>query len=133
MPVSLEEYDLPSMVGWLIGLHGHDTVRGILGDRFDGLRTGRLNLDEVDMQAREALSQLIEGAILAGMQPPPQPRRTVVPPDAPGPTHHVVAQDLAKSARGFAGNHTTRPRSGRRARTPRPLVGVWVERTGRSV
>ena len=83
MPVSLEEYDLPSMVGWLIGLHGHDTVRGILGDRFDGLRTGRLNLDEVDMQAREALSQLIEGAILAGMQPPPQPRRTVVPPDAP--------------------------------------------------
>ena len=31
MPVSLEEYDLPSMVGWLIGLHGHGTVRGILG------------------------------------------------------------------------------------------------------
>ena len=110
MPVSLEDYDMQLTLEWLSGLHGHDTVLRILGgDCFDGLGAGRLHLDEVDMHAREALSQLIEGAILAGMQPPPQPRRTEAAPEVPGPTHHVVTQDLAKSARGFAGNHTTAP------------------------
>ena len=109
MPALLENFDLPSTVEWLIGLHGYVTVRGILGDCFDGLRSGRLDWDEVDTEVREALSQMIEGAILAGMEPPPQARRTEEPPEEPGPTQHVVPQDLASQPREFAGNRPTPP------------------------
>ena len=109
MPASLEDYDLPSTVEWLIGLHGYGTVRGILGNCFDGLRARRLDWDEVDAGVREVLSQLIEGAILAGMEPPPQARRPEEPPEEPGPTQHVVAQDLASQPREFAGNRTVPP------------------------
>ncbi|MYC39276.1 MAG: hypothetical protein F4X66_20550 [Chloroflexi bacterium] len=86
MAALMENYDLASTVEWLIGLHGYGTVRGILGDCFDGLRSGRTDWDEVDPEVREALSQMIEGAILAGMEPPPQARRTEEPPEEPEPT-----------------------------------------------
>ena len=109
MAALMENFDLPSTVEWLIGLHGYGTVRGILGDCFDGLRSGRLDWDEVDAEVREALSQMIEGAILAGMEPPPQARRTEVPPEETGPTQHVVAQDLANQPRELAGNHPAPP------------------------
>ena len=109
MPVSLEDCDLPSTVEWLIGLHGHGTVRGILGAQFDGLRSGRLDPDEVDAEVREALSHMIEGAISAGMEPPPQPRRTEVPPEVPSPTHHEVAQDLASQPRRLPVNRPATP------------------------
>ena len=109
MAASRENYDLPSTVEWLIGLHGYGTVRGILGDCFDGLRARRLDWDEVDAEVREALSQMIEGAILAGMEPPPQARRTEEPPEEPGLAQHVVPQDLASQPREFAGNRIVPP------------------------
>ena len=84
-------------------------VRGILGDSFDGLRSGRLDWDEVDTEVREALSQMIEGAILAGMEPPPQARRTEEPPEEPGPAQHVVPQGLASQPGEFAGNRIVPP------------------------
>ena len=109
MAALMENYDLPSTVEWLTGLHGYGTVRGILGDSFDGLGSGRVGPDEVDAEVKEALSQMIEGAILAGMEPPPQARRTEEPPEEPEPAQYVVAQDLASQPREFAGNRPAPP------------------------
>lgn len=109
MPVSLEDHDLPSTVEWLVGLYGQATVRAVLGHHFEGLRSGRLNPDAVDTEVREALSHMIEGAISAGMEPPPTPRQSEVPPEVPRPTQNVVAQDSASQPRVFAENHPTPP------------------------
>ena len=109
MAALMENYDLASTVEWLIGLHGYGTVRGILGDSFDRLRSGRSDWDEVDPEVKEALSQMIEGAILAGMEPPPQARRSEEPPEEPEPAQHVVPQDLASQPREFAGNRPAPP------------------------
>ena len=114
MPVSLENYD-PSTLEWLIGLYGQATVRAVLGQYFEGLRSGRLNPDEVDTEVREALSQMIAGAISAGMEPPPQPRRSEVSPEVPRPAQNVVAQDSASQPRVFAENHPAPP-TARKAR-----------------
>ena len=71
MSVALDDHHLPTIVRWLVDLNGEVQVRGILGDDFEGIRSGQTGLQAIDPDLQETLCKMMEGAIAAGMKPPP--------------------------------------------------------------
>ena len=71
MSVALDDHYLPTIVAWLVDLNGEAQVRGILGEDFEGIRWGRLGLHAIAPDLQETLCKMVEGAIAAGMKPPP--------------------------------------------------------------
>ena len=79
MSVALDDHHLPTIVAWLVDLNGEAQVRGILGEDFEGIRSGRLGLHAIAPDLQETLCKLVEGAIAAGMNPPlpPEPDKSL--------------------------------------------------------
>ena len=73
MSVALDDHHLPTIVAWLVDLNGEVQVRGILGDDFEGIRSGRLGLHAIAPDLQETLCKMVEGAIAAGMELPLPP------------------------------------------------------------
>ena len=81
MSIALDDHHLPTIVQWLVDLNGEVQVRGILGDDFEAIRSGRLGLYAMAPDLEETLCKMVEGAIAAGMKPPLPPEPDQSPPE----------------------------------------------------
>ena len=96
MSVALDDHHLPTIVAWLVELNGEMQVRGILGDDFEGIRSGRLGLHAIAPDLQETLCKMVEGAIAAGMELPLPPEPDESPPEVPQAPAEGAGQDVRR-------------------------------------
>ena len=96
MSVALDDHHLPTIVAWLVELNGEMQVRGILGEDFEGIRSGRLGLHAIAPDLQETLCKMVEGAVAAGMELPLPPEPDDSPPEVPQAPAERAGQDVRR-------------------------------------